>query len=94
MPSSDMLRRVTLVKIYVSEERSATIFRVKGMGELGTMVAISYRRTLRRNTIYIVHLHGIVFIRSVYRLLVTANIVPSSPTPVTLMMEAPYSSET
>jgi hypothetical protein len=34
-----------------------------------------------------------VFLRSVRRLLVTANIVPSSPILVTLMMEAPSSSE-
>jgi hypothetical protein len=35
-----------------------------------------------------------VFLRSVRRLLVTANIVPSSPILVTLMMEALSSSET
>jgi hypothetical protein len=32
--------------------------------------------------------------RSVRRVLVTANVVPSSPSLVTLMMEAPSSSET
>jgi hypothetical protein len=36
----------------------------------------------------------IVFLRNVHRLLVTANIVPSSPILVTLMMEALSSSET
>jgi hypothetical protein len=35
-----------------------------------------------------------VFLRSVGRLLVTANVIPSSPTLVTLMMEALRSSET
>jgi hypothetical protein len=35
-----------------------------------------------------------VFFRSVHRLLVTANVVPSSPILVTLMMEAISSSET
>jgi hypothetical protein len=35
-----------------------------------------------------------VFLRSVHRLLVTANVVPSSPILVTLMMEALGSSET
>jgi hypothetical protein len=35
-----------------------------------------------------------VYLRSVRRLLVTANVVPSSPIPVTLMMEALDSSET
>jgi hypothetical protein len=38
--------------------------------------------------------HGIIFLRSVLRLLVTAKVVPSSPILVTLMMEAPRSSET
>jgi hypothetical protein len=36
----------------------------------------------------------IVFLRSVHSLLVTANIVPSSPILITLMMEALHSSET
>jgi hypothetical protein len=44
---------------------------------------------------YRLHLQGdIVFLRSVFRLLVTANVVPSSPILVTLMMEALSSSET
>jgi hypothetical protein len=33
------------------------------------------------------------FLRSVHRLLVTANVVPSSPIPITLMIEAVSSSE-
>jgi hypothetical protein len=37
---------------------------------------------------------GYVFLRSVRRLLVTANVVPSSPILVTLMMEELNSSET
>jgi hypothetical protein len=36
----------------------------------------------------------LVFVRSVHRLLVTANVVASSPILVTLMMEALSSSET
>jgi hypothetical protein len=36
----------------------------------------------------------LVFLRSVLRLLVAANVVPSSPIFVTLMMEAIHSSET
>jgi hypothetical protein len=48
------------------------------IGELGTTLAVtSNRRT-----------HAFVFLRSVRRLLVTANVVPSSPILVTLMMEA------
>jgi hypothetical protein len=39
-------------------------------------------------------LSAIVFLRSVHRLLVTANVVPSSPVLVTLMMEALDSFET
>jgi hypothetical protein len=39
------------------------------------------------------HSH-IVFLRSVLRLLVTANVVPSSPILVTLMMQVLHSSET
>jgi hypothetical protein len=35
-----------------------------------------------------------VFLRSVRQMLVTANVVPSSPILVTLIMEAPSSSET
>jgi hypothetical protein len=51
MASSGMLRRVVLVRTDVSEEFSATFFRVTRIGELGTMLAvISNRRTLWRNT--------------------------------------------
>jgi hypothetical protein len=37
---------------------------------------------------------GLVFLRSVRRLLVTANVIPTSPIIVTLMMEALGSSDT
>jgi hypothetical protein len=40
MPSSGMLRRMALVRTYVSEERSASIIRVTRVGELGTALAI------------------------------------------------------
>jgi hypothetical protein len=51
MPSSGMSRRVTLVKNDVSEELSVSIIRVRRIGELGTMLAVtSNRRTLRRNS--------------------------------------------
>jgi hypothetical protein len=36
----------------------------------------------------------LVFLRSVLRLLITANVVPSFPILVTVMMEATHSSET
>jgi hypothetical protein len=88
MVSSGMLRRVALVRSDVSEELSASIIRVTRTGELGTMLAVtSNRRMLRRNT-------KLVFLRSVRQLLVAACVVPSSPILVTLMKEAPGSSET
>jgi hypothetical protein len=81
MPSSGMLRRVDLVRTYVSEELNVSIIRVTTIGELGTTQAVtSNRTTLRRNTL--------VFLRSVVRLLVTASVVPSSPILVALIMEA------
>jgi hypothetical protein len=46
-----MLRRVALVRTYVSEELSSSFIKVTRIGELGTTLAvISNRRTLRRNT--------------------------------------------
>jgi predicted hotdog family 3-hydroxylacyl-ACP dehydratase len=85
MASSRMFRRVDHVRTDISQEISASVIRVTRMGELGTALAVtSNRRTLRRNT----------FLRSVRRLLVTANVVPSSPILVTLMKEALRSSET
>jgi hypothetical protein len=52
IPTSGMLRRVVLVRIYVSEERSASIIRVTRIGELVTTLAVTRnRRTLRKNTV-------------------------------------------
>jgi hypothetical protein len=80
--SSGLLRRVALVRTDVSEESGASI-RVTKIGELGTTQAATInRRVLRRNTWY------------VRRLLVAAYVVPSSTIFVTLMKEAPGSSET
>jgi hypothetical protein len=46
-----MLRRVALVRTYVSEELSASIISVTRIGELGTSLAVTNNRsTLRRNT--------------------------------------------
>jgi hypothetical protein len=81
-----MLRRVDLVRTDVSEEPGASFIRKTRIGELGTTQApTSNRRTLRRGT---------KCLRSVPRLLVGACVVPSSPILVTLMKEAPGSSET
>jgi hypothetical protein len=81
MASSGMLRRVTLVRTDVSEELSTSTIRMTRIGKLGTTLAVTSNR------------RHFVFLRSVCRLLVTAN-VPSSPILVTLMMEALSSSET
>jgi hypothetical protein len=80
-----MLRRVALVRIDVSEELTASIIRVTRIGELGTLAVTSNRRTYFYRVL--------VFLRSVCRLLVTAN-VSSSPILVTLTMEALGSFET
>jgi hypothetical protein len=80
MASSGMLRRVALVRADVSEELSASFVRVIRIGELGRTLAVT------SNTV--------VFLRSVHRLIVTVNVVPSSPILVTLMNEALNSSET
>jgi hypothetical protein len=45
-----MLRRVALLRTDVSEELSAFFIRVTRIGELGTLVVTSNRRTLRINT--------------------------------------------
>jgi hypothetical protein len=51
MVSSGMLRRVALVRTDASEELSASFFRVKTIGVLGTTLAVTTnRRTLRGNT--------------------------------------------
>jgi hypothetical protein len=78
-----MLRGVAFVTNYVSEEPIASIIRLT-IGELGTTLAV----TSNRHT-----LHA-VFLRSVRRLLVTANVVRSSPILVILMMKALSFSET
>jgi hypothetical protein len=49
MVSSEMLRRVALVRTDVSEELSASFIRLTRICELGTTLAVtSNRRTLRR----------------------------------------------
>jgi hypothetical protein len=79
MASSEMLRRVALVRTDVSEELSASFIRVTRIGELGTTLAVTNnRRTLRQ----------------VQVTAVTANFVPSSPILVTMMKHALSSSET
>jgi hypothetical protein len=80
MVSSGLLRRVALVRTYVSEEPGASFIRVTRIGELGTTQAATS--------------NYLVFLRSVRRLLIAARVFPSSPILVNLMKEAPGSSET
>jgi hypothetical protein len=47
-----MLRRVALVRTDVSEELSSSFIRVTRIGELGTTLALTSNRKLRRNTKY------------------------------------------
>jgi hypothetical protein len=83
MAYSGMLRRLALVRTDVSEERSASIIRVTRIGVLGTTLAV----TINLRTV-------LIFLRSGYRLLVIANVVPTSPILVTMMKEEPRASET
>jgi hypothetical protein len=85
MTPSCILRHVTLVRTHVSEELSASFFRVIRIGELGTTLAATSNRPMMRK---------LVFVLSVRLLLVTASVVPSSPILVTLMNEALSSLET
>jgi hypothetical protein len=72
---------MALVRTDISEERSASIIRVTRIGEVETTSAVNSNPfTLRRNT--------------VFRLLVTAYVVPSSPILVNMIIEAICSSET
>jgi hypothetical protein len=58
MASSEMLRRVYLVRTDVSEEFSASIIRVTRIGELGITLAVtSNRGKLRRNRKYCISCH-------------------------------------
>jgi hypothetical protein len=68
---------VSLVRTDVSEECFAFIFKVTRTDELGTTLAV----TSNRSTLHI------AFLRSVLRLLVTANVVPNWPILVSLMIE-------
>jgi beta-lactamase superfamily II metal-dependent hydrolase len=51
MPSSGMLRRVSLLKTDVSEELRASVIKVTRTSELGTLTVTAMRCTVRGNTI-------------------------------------------
>jgi hypothetical protein len=59
MPSSGMLRRVALVGTDVWEEHIASIIRVRGIIELGTLAITNDRNILRRNTMFLQEPHGV-----------------------------------
>jgi hypothetical protein len=84
MVSSGLLHRVALVRTDVSEEPGVSFIRVTKICELGTTQAATSNRSCEE----------MVFLRSVCRSLVAACVVPSSPIFVSLMNEAPGSSET
>jgi DNA-binding MarR family transcriptional regulator len=48
IPSSEMRRRVALVRTDASKERIASMIRETRLGELGTLAGTSNRRKLRR----------------------------------------------
>jgi hypothetical protein len=53
MPSSEMLRRVALVRTDISEDSRSFIIRVTGIGELRTTLAItSNRPTLQKRNLF------------------------------------------
>jgi radical SAM superfamily enzyme with C-terminal helix-hairpin-helix motif len=79
MPSTGMLRRVALVK----NQRFGGTYHHNHQGD-------KYRRTRNNVSSY----QQQEFLRSLLRLLVTANVVPSSQILVTLIMEAILSYET
>jgi hypothetical protein len=80
---------VALVRIDIPEEHISSIIKVTRISELGTKLALtSNRSTMRTNGIYIY-----IFLRSVLRLLVNVNIIPSSLILVTPIMNSILSSE-
>jgi hypothetical protein len=80
-----MLRRMTLVRIEVSQKRSASIITVTRIGELETTSRIGELGTTLTVTNYYCSIYS--------QRASVANVVPSSPILVTLMMEALRSSE-
>jgi hypothetical protein len=84
MPYSGILCHVAFVRIDVLEECIASTIRVTRISMLGTLASQQLKHVAKKY----------YFFHSVDWLLFTANIVPSSPIPVTLMMVAIRSSKT
>jgi hypothetical protein len=88
MPSSGILCHVAHMRTDVSEEHSAPIIRVSRISELRIVLTVTINQnTVRKYYMCIVYLHSVLL------LLVAANVLPSSPILVTLMMEAISSTE-
>jgi phage gp16-like protein len=58
MVSSEMLRRVALVRTDVSEKISASFIKVTRIGKLGTLAVTGNRRTLRKNLVFLRSVRG------------------------------------
>jgi hypothetical protein len=80
MASSEMLRRVALVRTDVSEELSASIIRVTRISEVGTTLTVtSNRRTLLLVTVSVVPSSQIVF-----------TLMKEAPPPKRLFLQEPH----
>jgi hypothetical protein len=85
MSSSGMLHHVAVVRTDVSEERVTSIIRVRRIGELGILLAVTASSCI----------FSLQCPLSIHKTkLLTANVVPSSLNLVALMMEVTRSSET
>jgi hypothetical protein len=95
MPSSGMLCHVPLVRIDISEESSASIIGVTGTSFLSMHQLLVTANILSLLILVTLMMEALlVFLCSGCLLLVTANVIPSSPNLVTLMIEVVHSSET
>jgi hypothetical protein len=74
MGSSGMLRLVALVRTDVSEERSASIIRVTGIGELGTLLsAETIKKAASKSTNFVKTLRYGTFRKSLNWILAQLN---------------------
>jgi hypothetical protein len=79
-----MLRRVVVVRTDVSEELIGSIIRATKIGEIGTMLTAT--QTEARCEEILLYYSTSLFLPSMFRLLVTASVVPSSLIPLILVV--------